>query len=486
MAAEGNESADTPVKLSPAKRLLVRDLPYHQSSNVLQINNFRRRENHFHIKRIRWSKNWFHALLRMRSLVTIPLLLGVWTAGLLIFTGIYMGTDANDSRLECSLHPYPKTGKSIPFGSAFALSLETATTVGYGLPVASSAFFEPACGGIRAVIYFQMVLSMMFQAFLFSFFYARLGRSESRGAQVLFSDKATLRRRNGDGRWVFEFRVYDSDPRHPLVEAHVRLYAIRHPRLVGSIQNSAPVSIEPLRLWKPNDDLGGVVLASVPTVVSHHVDVHSALSPRRRGVYYEDVGRCSARGTGPRQEALNLDEDVDGVCPDFALSSCGMNLRELDSATGSQDGLRCDVCGETYNTRDNLARHITFQKLVEEHDGYPVKGSHQELDVDAVLQNCSKGRDDLFSEELRGFIGGEKEPHNALEILVVFEAIEPLMSGTFQSMQSYTIDDIEFDSEFVPCFVANEGKSQCAARMDFDLFHKTKTAAREGGGRNSS
>mmetsp|Transcript_12166 Transcript_12166/g.35627 ORF Transcript_12166/g.35627 Transcript_12166/m.35627 type:complete len:431 (+) Transcript_12166:599-1891(+) len=416
----------------------------------------------------------------MRTFVTVPLLLGVWTAGLLIFTGIYMAVDSSDPNMECSLHPYPESGESIPFGTAFAFSLETATTVGYGLPVSSSAFFEPACDGIRAVIYFQMVLSMMFQAFLFSFFYGRLGRCESRGVQVLFSNKATLRRRKGDGRWVFEFRVYDSDPRHPLVEAHVRLYAIRQPRKVDKVYNVRPVTVEPLRLWKPNDDLGGVLLASVPTVVSHHVDIHSALNPRRRGIYYEDLGRSSVRHGDQVQTDLNLDEHVDGVSPDFSLSSCGMNLRELDSATGSRDGLRCDVCGETYNTRDNLAKHITFQKLLEKHDGVPVIGSHQELDVDTVLQNCSKGRDkELSSKELSGFIAGETEPYNAIEILVVLEAIEPLMSGTFQSMQSYTIEDIEFGAEFVHCFVANDDRSQCAAKMDFDLFHKTKRVSPE-------
>ena len=35
------------------------------------------------------------------------------------------------------------------------------------------------------------------------------------------------------------------------------------------------------------------------------------------------------------------------------------------------------------------------------------------------------------------------------------QAIDPIMSGTFQALQSYTIDDIVFDKEFAPCVVAD-------------------------------
>lgn len=391
-----------------------------------------------------------------------------------------MAVDASDPNATCSLNPYPETGKHVQFGTAFAFSLETATTVGYGLPVTASMYFEPECDVIRTVIYFQMVMSMMYQAFLFAFFFARLGRAENRGNQVVFSNKAVLRRRKGDGRWVFEFRVYDTDPAHPIVEAHVRLVAIRHPRTNNKDGTPSSVKTEPLRLWKPNDELGGMILTSVPTVVSHHIDIHSSLSPRRTGAYYEDVGRVCVQGVERGSQNQFLCEPADGVCPDFSLGSCGMNLRELDSATGNRNGLQCRLCGETYYTRNNLAQHIIFQSFSEKHGGIPVEGSHQELDVDAVLHFCSKGKDrEISLDEIKAHIAGEVEPHESIEILALMEGIEPLLSGTFQSMQSYTIDDIEFESEFVDCLVVDKLSSSYAAKMDLNLFHKVRKIGEE-------
>ncbi|GMI22766.1 hypothetical protein TeGR_g5748 [Tetraparma gracilis] len=57
-----------------------------------------------------------------------------------------------------------------------------------------------------------------------------------------------------------------------------------------------------------------------------------------------------------------------------------------------------------------------------------------------------------------------------MEIVCVFEAIDPLMSGSFQSLQSYTVNDIAFGGEFAPCVVAEKGST--AAKIKFDLFHE--------------
>jgi hypothetical protein len=46
-----------------------------------------------------------------------------------------------------------------------------------------------------------------------------------------------------------------------------------------------------------------------------------------------------------------------------------------------------------------------------------------------------------------------------MEIVCVFEAIDPLMSGSFQSLQSYTVNDIAFGGEFAPCVVAEKGST---------------------------
>ena len=58
-----------------------------------------------------------------------------------------------------------------------------------------------------------------------------------------------------------------------------------------------------------------------------------------------------------------------------------------------------------------------------------------------------------------------------LEVCIIVEAIDPHSSNTFQARHSYTADDIVFDHSFEPVMkVASDGQ----AKLDWDLFHKTK------------
>ena len=55
---------------------------------------------------------------------------------------------------------------------------------------------------------------------------------------------------------------------------------------------------------------------------------------------------------------------------------------------------------------------------------------------------------------VRGEYGKYMRESN-IEIICVMEAIDPIMSGTFAAIQSYTIDDIVFDADFAPCMLAD-------------------------------
>jgi hypothetical protein len=116
--------------------------------------------------------------------------------------------------------------------------------VGYGLPGGTNAFFEN-CPTLQVVLYFQMLFSMMFNAFLIAFFYSRVARCDQRGAQVILSKKALLTVVNG--QVYFQVRVYDVDAANPVIEARIRMYAV---------MKSRPVP-RPLRILDPNDELGG-------------------------------------------------------------------------------------------------------------------------------------------------------------------------------------------------------------------------------------
>lgn len=64
--------------------------------------------------------------------------------------------------------------------------------------------------------------------------------------------------------------------KHQLVEAHVRMYAVRHDVEFGQHYY---FQSHPMRIQHPDDDLGGMLLLALPSVVVHRMD---AWSPLRR------------------------------------------------------------------------------------------------------------------------------------------------------------------------------------------------------------
>ena len=359
---------------APLNRLVVRDMPFHQSSNVLRIRHQISHRSRGPMRIQSWYLNdWFHVLLRLRTDVSLLFFVALWTVLMLIFAGVYCLVDSHYEAINCGLG---LAGTPISFNGAFAFSLETATTVGYGLPNGGNFFFEN-CPLLQVAIYFQMVITMFLNAFIFSFVYSRMSRSETRATQVLFSDKATLNREvtaSGIARYALSVRMFDADSSYPLMEAHVRFYAVRHgdmhdPRNEGVL---FPIRMEPMRVSIPNDDLGADLYTSMPVTATHHIDHHSPVNPPSR------------RAAGPE------DGRVDPASG-FAADYCGMALRESDAYTSGRDGLRCAICGETFATVANLVQHIRYYQFSERHDSLPIIGSHQELDVEALFGKRSTG-----------------------------------------------------------------------------------------------
>jgi hypothetical protein len=266
----------------------------------------------------------------------------------------------------------------------------------------------------------------MSNAFLFAFFFARLAKSESRAIQVVFSSKCVVRM-NERGRLVCQVRVYDVDSEHAVVESHVRLYALMkqkdldgHPQLVR------------LRTENPNDELGGMLILSLPSVVTHEIDCHS---PLRTGHAPDEVG--------------------------FRVSSGGLELREVDSITANREEIMCPVCGESYGDFGRLRSHFAFQQLLEKKDDYPIEGSHREWDLDEIPTHTFRPS----LEEL-------KENLPLQELICVVEGIDPLTSGTFRALQSYAPADIEWGARFVPCLTSTTALS--STFVDLELFHQVE------------
>jgi len=421
--------SDVKIDLDRLPRLVLRNRAFHQSSNKVHI---RHNQGARIYKLLRY--NWFHVFLRWPTRYSLLALMSVWTGAILIFAAIYIWHDKGGNHAEiCGLGGFSTTenGESefvpITFAAAFAFSLETCTTVGYGLPNGVNSYFERGCGGLQIIIYLQMAWSMLFNAFLITFLYSRLGRSETRSTQVIYSDKALVSKVDGQVR--FQVRLFDCDAKHPVVEAHVRFYCVLKHRPVP----------RPLRLLQPDDELGGMLFLSFPSVVNHNIDLYSLLHPP-------------------------IATTVSTVKPK------GLVLRQVDGKTSGRDDVICPVCGESYGTFKRWRNHVRYQQIVESKDEYPMDGTHLSIDLEEVTN--LPGTNPITNLEILE----EYFKKNVSEILCVVEGIDPMQSGTFQALQSYRYEDIVWEphSQFAPCLTVVDKamtKGQTIYTVDLDRYH---------------
>ena len=104
-------SSSTSSTEAPLKRLVVRDLPFHQSSNSLRVRHQMSKEYSKKAKGrhsagglgfFHWYiEDWFHVLLRLRTVVSVSAFTVVWTAFLLIFAGVYVMVDRRYADEAC-------------------------------------------------------------------------------------------------------------------------------------------------------------------------------------------------------------------------------------------------------------------------------------------------------------------------------------------------------------------------------------------------
>jgi len=383
-------------------RLITRDYPYNQSSNRVQVFN----ENS---KAIFWLyvRDWFHVMLRVPWYFSFFCVIFVWYLMIWVFAAVFVLVDSNtfNRNKDCGLG---EPGIPITMATAYAFSLETCTTVGYGLPGSANGFFESNCKGVQIAITLQMIWSMLSNAFLVSFFFTQMSKSEMRSIQIIFSKKLCVN--VVDGKVCINIRCYDLDSAHPLVECHARMYLMDH-----------QMKFQPLRLLEPNDNLGGVLYPSAPTTIIHHIDHHSALSPRSMPL---------------------------------VVSNHGLHLRSVDSGAGNREEILCPVCGESYGSYERLQKHINYARIVESQDDYPVEGTHLGFEMPDTSP--------LTLAEAQRHIESKLS-----EIVVVVEAIDPQLSGTFQALQSYKYDDIEFGADFENCMSTKDNKFM----VDLMKFH---------------
>ena len=102
-------------------RLVLRNLPYAQSHNYLQV-----RHTYTAMKIYKLIQHdWFHVLLRFPTSQSLFFLISTWTLFLVIWAGCYVWVDRSNTGVDCGFGP---NGNSISFRGAFAFSLQTCTT----------------------------------------------------------------------------------------------------------------------------------------------------------------------------------------------------------------------------------------------------------------------------------------------------------------------------------------------------------------------
>ena len=435
----------------PYTRLVQRNMPHYQSHNTITLSRRSKvrleYSDHVDASPPRWFHpclprnwlmsywslflyDWFHYFLRWHTYWAMIVWSIVWTIFVLFFAAIYYGLNHSViEKAECKL----ATGFDFTFSTAFGFSLLTTTTVGYTLPGGTNSFFEN-CPTVQIAIYAQCIIALLFNALLISFLYARVSRAESRSRKLLFGNKAVIRPvivSRGDGgisyRWTFEFRIFDLDACHPTVESHVRVYA--------SLPNSQELQV--CRLLRPADTLEGWVYTSVPYTVVHEIDIFSPLAP-------------------PLKQSAEYDTWFNG--------KNGLDRRASEARTLQTARWICPICSIACADLASLMSHIKYMKIKNKHSKMSVD-SHSHLLIADDLLNIHTTKLDVITEDML------KKHLEKVEIICAVEGIEPITSGTFQALQSYTLDDIVFNGSFKNCIRLQDDNFV----VDLDAFHHTSS-----------
>jgi fatty acid-binding protein DegV len=99
-------------------------------------------------------------------------------------------------------------------------------------------------------------------------------------------------------------------------------------------------------------------------------------------------------------------------------------------------------------------KHVKYAQIVEKKDDYPVEDSH----LGFKMPDTSP----ITIEEVQRHI-----ERTLSEIIIVVEAIDPQLSGTFQAVQSYKYDNIELNCRFERCLFVRYQKFY----VDMERFH---------------
>lgn len=388
----------------------------------------------------------YHTFLDAKFSIQILCFVVSYLVSFFVFAALYLAIDS-----PCNL----KLDGSLI--KAYLLSLETMVTIGYGVP-------DPYLNGCwqgPIVLTMQSLLQLFISALLIGVMFQGISRPQSRACTILFSQKAVIQ--CIDGAYYFMFRVADLRSQHALIEPHIRCYCVQQNERRGfeAIQ---------IRLDQPDDELGGMLMLSMPSIVAHRID---AFSPLARDLdARKSTGKSVRFGRKPSKEGGSLSAAcLEGA---FRQATWPRPLQRMTACeSGCRDSCVCPTCGETFPTLETLVRHCRYNAAGDAMNGYPAEACHHELNESELNQLCHKNP---TKEEICANLR-----NNFKEIVVLVEGTEPTTSSTLQARQSYVVGppenescDTAWDMDFADCVLIPRDDVASGLGVDLGRFHMTR------------
>jgi len=267
---------------------------------------------------------------------------------------------------------------------------------------------------------------------------------------------------------------------HDLIEAHVRVYCIRH-------DQGQTYQMLPMRLQQPDDDKGGMLLTALPNTVVHRIDGWSPLAPA-----WADLQ--TARDDQTRRPSPDVDLSLGRPLRAYAWPD--VPQRQVDADQGNRDSYVCSTCGESFQSLAMLRKHALYNSYQDPHNGLPAELCHKAWPEDcSICHAAATGLQASAGAVADAEASGGVVPNapvispseflssptrleveqflqrRYMEVVVIVEGIEPTTSCTLQARHSYLFpEDITWDADFADCMLPGTATSPCT--VDLGRFHE--------------
>jgi hypothetical protein len=494
-------------KEAPAQRLIARGQPFHQSEGKFRLS---RSDPRFFWWFLLKAKHWVALGMQMPTTAILLFIACTYTLLVVLFASIYIALASSN---ECAIGD-GDGDDALDFHAAFAFSLETSSTIGYGFPGdrGTTAYFR-TCGALTTVVHIQWVLftmgesrppapqrsrtraheslevqhanplspslcssprsslaSRQVDAACIGLLFVRLSRGTTKAAQIVFSDQAVIRCVNG--RFHFTFRVGELSffTYHPVLSPRACVYALVQPQQGGGGGSRTGAPRPPRRppLPSPPPPPGFPLPKNYPGLERSSDSFQSSLLRHTtnsvRSLFAADQ---SSGGSGRplRLRPMNIRSNLEPRGLGFPHGRLGGSFLFLAVP---------QTLSHTVNAGSPLHPGPSEQAM-DELPGGGAEGAAGDVGSqgggssrsDDVAGLAAEGDEQSKLLRLRSRIA-EHIRATALEVIITLDATDPLTGSAFQARHSYTADDIVFDAAFQPALRRDDNGR---AAIDWSYFH---------------